>query len=396
MTRYDIKIGMAALAIVVILGLVIGYVVGSLNAPRSQILSGEPRTPPVFDGTAAEGGGGPTVEGIPGWRDLYVNDYGDLLSDAAEARIRTQLEELYDRTGVEMTVLTIPEMITYGWSGDIEGFATTLFNAWGIGDAGRNDGVLVLVSRYNRQMRIELGAGYDASRDADMQRVIDDDFLPAFREDAYERGIERGVEATIFEIAGVYPGGWNKSATARGWDIIGRWALDRIGLLIAPVLAGLGGLFLAIRRYLRRRPRRCPDCGTMMLLAGETADDEHLDGGQRLEEYLGSVDYDVWYCPDCAHNDIHGYKAWFGSHAVCPDCGYRTLETRSEVVEAPTKKRAGSKQLDYNCEHCGYHDSEMRTIPALSESSSSGGGGGSSRSSFGGGRSSGGGASGRW
>jgi uncharacterized protein len=130
-----------------------------------------------------------------------------------------------------------------------------------------------------------------------------------------------------------------------------------------------------------------------MQRAGEEADDAHLDGGQRLEEYLKSVDYDVWHCPSqtCGHMKIIRHPSWVSAHSACPKCGYRTLSTTSTVVTAATRMSTGTKRVDYDCRNCGHTDSETRTIPKVSDSSS-----GSSRSSFGGGSSSGGGASGRW
>lgn len=395
MTRYDLKIALYALVAVVVVGLGIGYAVGLATAPPDQALVTTP-APVAFDGDARADGGGPTVDGIPGWVDLYVNDFENLLDDAAEAAIRADLIELYDQTGVEMTVLTISEMIAYGHTGTIEEFATKLFNAWGIGNAARNDGVLILVSRFDRAMRIELGAGYGADRDADMARIIEDVFLPEFREDKYQAGITRGVEETIFEVAGTYPGTFDQPVVQRGWNVIARRATDLGAVILAPILGLVGAGWIALRRYLRRRPRPCPDCRTLMQLAPEEAEDAHLNGGQKLEEFLGSVDYDVWHCPDCAHITVNGYKRWGGRHSVCTDCGFRTFESTSTVLQAATTSRAGRKRLDYHCKHCGHRDHEVRTIPKISESKSSGGGGGSSRSSFGGGSSSGGGASGRW
>ncbi len=398
MTRYDLKIGAVLLAGVVVLGLIIGFVVGTMTQPRDQVLRAEPSAPVSFEETGRSDGGAATVDGIPGWSDLYVNDYEDLLDDTAEARIRDQLTELYGETGIEMTVLTIADMIAYGHSGTIEEFATKTFNAWGIGDATRNNGVLILVSRFDRQMRIELGAGYGQDRDADMKRIIDTAFLPAFRDDAYQAGIETGVEETIFEVSGRYPGQFDQPTISRGWSIIGRRAADFGAGLLVPLIAMAGAGWLGFRRYLRRRPRPCPECRTMMVLAGEDADDAHLDGGQKLEEYLGSVDYDVWYCPSCAHNSIHGYSRWNGKFETCTDCGYQTYETTSRVLEEATRYKAGRKRLDYHCKNCDHRDHEVRTIPMIkdSDSSSSGSRSGSSRSSFGGGSSSGGGASGSW
>jgi uncharacterized protein len=153
----------------------------------------------------------------------------------------------------------------------------------------------------------------------------------------------------------------------------------------------LGGAWIGIRRWRRNRPRACAQCDATMIRAGEAADDEHLDGGQRLEEFLKSVDYDVWYCADCGHMRIERYPAWFSGHGSCPRCDYKTLKTTTTVLQSATTTSTGRKRIDYDCQHCGYENSETRTIPKKSKSSS-----GSGRSSFGGGSSSGGGASGSW
>lgn len=384
----------AGVLILAVLGitLVVGYMVGSLNKPiappeapseRGRVEAAQPVGP---DGRRVG-------SNLPAYWDVYVNDYADLLLPETKDRIRTDLIELYDQTGVEMTVLTIPSRATYGFEGTNEAFATALFNDWGIGDAERNDGVLVAVSRFDREMRVELGAGYGTARNADMKRVIDDHFLPHFRRDAYDWGIENGVEETIREIAGVYPGSYNSPAVLRGWSLIWR----NLTQLVAPVLALMAAPFLAIpfawRAYARRRPRSCHVCGTQMMRQAEDVDDAHLDGGQRLEEYVRSVDYDIWECPSCAALRIARYPAWFSRYGSCPSCSYRTLNSETTVLQTATTSRSGRKRIDYSCENCGYQNSETRTIPRRSKNRSSSGSG---RSSFGGGRSSGGGASGSW
>ena len=393
MTRQDIRVALTIVALVLGLGWAIGYGVGLMTRPASVV----PDNPPseALKSPARKAPRAASTEGnirYPDYEDVYVNDYADLLDPAAEERVRDRLIALYDHSGVEMTVLTIDNMGMYGHGGPIEPFATGLFNSWGIGNAERNDGVLVLIARYDRNMRIEIGAGYDRSWDSRMQRVIDVGFLPYFRRDAYQQGIDAGVDETIRELTGAYPGDWDMGTAQRGWSWLAR-AVDRVGeWVLSLLLVPLGGVALWVRRYLRNRDRPCVQCRTPMLRAGEEADDEHLDGGQRLEEYLKSVDYDVWHCPDCGHIDIHRYKSWFSGYGACPQCNYRTLSTTSTVLSAATKTRAGRKRVEYDCAHCGHHDSEIRTIPKISDSNSSGSG----RSSFGGGSSSGGGASGSW
>ena len=64
-----------------------------------------------------------------------------------------------------------------------------------------NDGVLLLVARQDRKARIELGAGYGKSRDADAARIMERSILPHFRDDDYGEGITEGVRAIAAELA---------------------------------------------------------------------------------------------------------------------------------------------------------------------------------------------------
>ncbi|MFC3615458.1 TPM domain-containing protein [Lutimaribacter marinistellae] len=392
MTKRDLEIALAVVFAVVVTGWLIGFAVGWATRPDTVVETVAPEGPPERavapqDGPV-DGAGGVSY---PGYEEIHVNDYADLLREAAEDRVRQDLKDLYDRTGIEMTVLTLSNMAAYGHDGPIEPFATGLFNAWGIGHAVRNDGVLVLVVVDDRHMRIEIGAGYDQSWDARMQRVIDDGFLPHFRNEKYERGIETGVEETIHELTGRYPGEDEIGTAARGWAWILRQLRKAGDWIWSLLLIPLGGAALGLRHYLRVRPRPCPHCRVLMARMGEAADDEHLDGGQRLEEYLQSVDYDVWACADCDHKEIIRYPSLFSAHGTCPRCDYRTLASESTTLEAATTSSSGRKRVDYHCQQCDYEDSEIRTIPRKSSGGSGGSGG-----SFGGGSSSGGGASGSW
>jgi uncharacterized protein len=82
-----------------------------------------------------------------------------------------------------LTVVTLKSQKPYAPGETLEDFATNLFDDWGIGDATRNDGILVLVLPNDRAMRIELGAGYDASWNNEAGRLIDRSYLPSFSSD---------------------------------------------------------------------------------------------------------------------------------------------------------------------------------------------------------------------
>ncbi|SHG99466.1 TPM domain-containing protein [Cognatishimia maritima] len=327
----------------------------------------------------------------PDYTEPYVNDFASLLSVEEEEVIREKLKELRTETDIEFTVVIIDRMSDYGHDGAIEPFATGLFNYWGVGDAARNDGVMFLVSRLDRVMRIEVGAGYGDSKDAAMAAIIDDKIVPLFRDDEYEKGINRGVDAIIHEVGGSWPGEFNASFFEKllnrlsfGLGVIGDW----IAVFYAFV-AGLG--YRLFRRWKRNKPRICPIDGTKMQRVGELEDDTYLKDGQKLEERLKSVDYDVWLCDQCDHRTIESYKSWFSGFGACRTCNFRTLEGESTILEHATTSSTGLKRVDYHCKHCDDRYHTHVTIPKKLKSSSS-----SSSGSFGGGSSSGGGASGSW
>lgn len=326
----------------------------------------------------------------PAYSEIFVNDFADLLTDAEEDEIRDDLKELRREKGIEFTVVTIETMGEYGHTGDIEPFATDLFNDWGVGDASRNDGVMMLVSRFDRKMRIEVGSGYGDAKNAPMKEIIDNVVIPNFRQDDYAAGIAAGVDAVIYDLTGSWPGEYGAPFYVKAWNAILRFVSalgDWIYAIAAPLLLIPVQLF---RRWKRRHPRTCPNDGLRMFRLDEGWDDDHLQEGQITEEHLKSVDYDVWQCPKCEHVTIEAYKAWFSRYGACRSCKFRTLEGETTTVRAATTTSTGKQRIDYNCHHC--HDSYTgwRTIPKKSKSSSS------SSSSFGGGRSSGGGASGSW
>lgn len=329
------------------------------------------------------------AQNYPDYSEIYVNDYADLLSKEAEESLRDLMKEMARETGVEFTIITIGSMRDYGHTGALEPFATGLFNYWGVGKAETNDGIMMLVARDDRKIRLEVGSGYGRDKDAVMKGIIEEDILPRFRRDQYEKGILEGAEAVFIDIVGARPGEVNASVPERAFNAVQRF-LDWLGAWIWAILAPLLAFPVrAYRRWRRNKPRICPVDGTEMTRMGEEWDDLHLKDGQITEESLKSVDYDVWECPRCEHVTIESYRAWFSRYGACRACGFRTLEGETEIISHATTTSTGEKRIDYSCHNCGEAYTEFKVIPKKSKSSSSG-------SSFGGGSSRGGGASGSW
>jgi uncharacterized membrane protein YgcG len=144
--------------------------------------------------------------GYPQPRDNYVNDFANVLSTDAESYIRIQLEAVEARDDIEMSVVTIGSIGDYTTSArSFEAFATGLFNTWGVGDATRGDGILLLVAVEDREVRVELGEGYSVANNNDAEDLLNENILPAFRRGDYQTGIVNGVRALINEFTGVLP-----------------------------------------------------------------------------------------------------------------------------------------------------------------------------------------------
>ena len=309
----------------------------------------------------------------------YVNDFANLLSSSDEAEISRKLINFKKSSGIEFKVITIKSMAEYKHHGAIEPFATKLFNAWGIGDPSRKDGVMLLVSHKDRKLRIEVGPRYGKSKNSSMKRIIDKTIVPNFKQGDFSHGISVGVDAVIDELSATKTGLMDQLREIL--DLVGKWIYLT---LIAPFI----GVIAMVRHWLRNRPRICPTDGSKMSKLAEHWDDRYLQDGQILEENLNSIDYDVWQCSKCDHTIIEAYKSWFSRYKACKNCQYKTVESDSTVLQAATSYSSGRKRIDYTCKNCNEQWSVEKIIPVKKSSSSS--------FSSSGGSSGGGGASGSW
>jgi uncharacterized protein len=236
------------------------------------------------------------AQGLPEPHSSTVNDFADLLPPEVEARVVDALTKGRQETGVHVAVVTMDRIADYGGAGQrIEDYAKTLFNTWGVGDAGRNDGILILVARSDREMRIALGAGYPVIWDNAAQRVIDRYFLPEFRADRYAAGIEAGVQGTFDLIARPYV--TNNPPSDTGVPITDIVQMIMTGLLVA------GIVLVAFRQRISTvfaRLRKCPRCGNRGLDQSRRILDQPTQNTTGRGEIYRS-------CPACGEQTIIPY-----------------------------------------------------------------------------------------
>ncbi len=130
----------------------------------------------------------------PGKPTGYVNDFAGMLTPDQKQSLEVKLSNFEKETSNELSVVTIPNL-----GGDtIENFAVKLFQDWGIGKKGKDNGILLLIARDDRKMRIEVGYGLEgALTDAQSYWIIQNALRPAFQAGNYFAGIDGAVDNMI-------------------------------------------------------------------------------------------------------------------------------------------------------------------------------------------------------
>jgi uncharacterized protein len=386
-----------------------------------------------------------------------VHDFANLLSADQIDRLESLIDDVERKTTAEIAVVTVNSLD--GMTVDEYGYE--LFNAWHIGQKDLNNGVLLVVAPNERRMRIEVGYGLEPLlTDSRCGEIRDNQLLPRFREGNFPAGIEAGTQAiadALLADPAAARGDPNSGpqlarhqreqakyatygvaglalvliitsvvvASQRNYSLTAFLFFTAAGALLIGVaayftwrvpqgdqpLAWLGGATLAsagawlsnLKRFRRFGPRGCSKCGTHLELLSEQDDDPKLSEVQRLEEKIGSVDYDVWFCPACLHNDTERYVKFFSGYGDCPKCQARTFkEGPQKTIQYPTTSSTGTARIDGRCVSCNHKSSRTVVLSKIVKSSGGsggsfgGGGGGGGGGGFGGGSSGGGGASGGW
>lgn len=315
----------------------------------------------------------------------WVTDMPGALRADTVARLNQAISSAEQTHGIEMAVVVVQSLDGL----PVEDVAVQLFELWGIGKKGRDNGLLFLWSTGDRRMRVEVGYGLEGVLpDGTVGAILDTYVVPQFKAGNFDAGLIAGVEAllaTARRDAVALPAMGNRSYESDGW-------LPSWWPLLGGVPVGIGVL-AAFRKWRRYRRRRCPQCQARMTLMPDYEDDALLQEGQVAEERIGSVEYDVWKCPACAHHFTLRYAKWISKYDKCPQCSNRTKSSTESVIHAATEHSEGSSRVLESCAFCTYTNDYTKVLPRVTRSSSSSSGGSSGGSSFGGGRSGGGGAS---
>lgn len=391
--------------------------------------------------TAQKSGKTYTVDQVPDPknRNSSVSDPDDYLSASDEAVLNQLINAMEDSTTAQAAVVVLNSI---GEDNPKE-FATRLFNKWSIGQAEKDNGLLILTVMDQRRTEFETGLGTESIlTDAICYRVGMQELVPHFQKGDYGVGFIAAVNKfkyylenpnSIEEIKDqTYQGSGNKG----GWlqILFGHSIFNGIFNLLALVFVynGLNSKqdaydkYMALRKSrmwfflilfpipyvfiwwfvgrkmkeLRYGKRFSKKTGAELRLIPDNEEDVYLEKGQITEEEIGVADYDVWANDNDADDIlILRYSKGNKQYRRCPKCSFITYyNSHSQTITAATYSSTGLKEVVNDCKSCHYHEVKRVSIPMLTRSSSSGGGssGGGGGGSWGGGSSGGGGAGVSW
>ncbi|MDE5843168.1 MAG: TPM domain-containing protein [Muribaculaceae bacterium] len=390
----------------------------------------------------------------------YVYDPGHLLSDDTLEGVDKLIDKARKTTTCEIAVAIVDNLAGL----TIEDYSYQLFKHWGVGKDDKDNGILLVVCPKEKTARIEVGSGAEGVfTDIACAKLLRRRMIPLMKEGNINQAvygtvndIERTMRSQTFgnELRSA-----NEDTTMRRIRTISPSAFRRfmkymvICAFLFTLLLFITDLFttrgkrnyrramtwrnhlstyvwggvlslgtalpitlLAWLLYKRARniPEICDTCGATMEKLSEEEDNKYLSASQDFEEKLGTVDYDVWKCPDCGTIEYFPYVERQLKYQECPKCHTVAMNLgMDKVIEEPTTKHPGRGMKIYTCQFCGNFHREEYDIPrkedpsaaiavaaALGAMAAGGRGagpiGGGDSHSFGGGRSSGGGASSRW
>lgn len=391
-----------------------------------------------------------TVETVPNPKSLgngYVSNPDNIISGDAVAQLNRLISEIEDSTDAQLAVVILQSI---GQANPKE-FTTRLFNAWGIGQADVDNGLLIFAVMDQRRTEFETGYGLEGVLpDVVCYRIAMQQLVPEFKVGRYGEGLIKAVEEIKFnlenpeaakEIASKSRTNSNRFVKSSFSDKESFWLVIGIYggiasviclILLSYIMAVLRSreelydkylqlnkthwivpliffpipyifLYLYIRRKLkslRYQKRYARESGEPLRMLSEQEEDEYLVKGQITEEEIGSVDYDVWVTESGTEMLILRYKKRWTKYKACPKCKYITYyRAYTKTLVSATYSSSGVQLVVHKCKSCTYKKEERQTIPQKVRSSGGGSGGSFSSgggSSFGGGSSGGGGAGASW
>jgi uncharacterized protein len=160
-----------------------------------------------------------------------VYDYEDILNPSQEKQLEEKLVKYSDSTSTQIVIVTIPTLK----GEDIGVLATNWAHKWGIGQKNEDNGMIILLSKNDREISIRSGYGLEDRMTAGITgEIIRNVITPYFKVDNYFEGLDKGADAIFEVLKGKYKGSRKESSNPLPFILI------VIFIIILIVLASRG------------------------------------------------------------------------------------------------------------------------------------------------------------
>ena len=130
-----------------------------------------------------------------------VNDYADMFSEETKKALEEKLAAIEKTDSTQIVVLSVNSLEGY----PIEEFSIKTAEKWKIGQKGKDNGAILIFSKTDRKIRIEVGYGLEEKlTDLTAGRIIDNEITPMFKAGKYDEGLIKGIDSIISAVKGTY------------------------------------------------------------------------------------------------------------------------------------------------------------------------------------------------
>lgn len=133
---------------------------------------------------------------------IYVADYSNVIDADTESYIVEKNQKLYEETGAQIVIVTVD----FIGSADIEDYAYTIINEWGVGSAERQNGIVLLLVIGNDDYWITVGSGIEQYLSAgDLGDILYDYLEEDFADKDYDAGVKKTFDELVSQVYSIYP-----------------------------------------------------------------------------------------------------------------------------------------------------------------------------------------------
>jgi len=138
-----------------------------------------------------------------------VNDFAGLINASQAQELERKLVAFNDTASSQISIVTITDLGVY----EISDYAFKLAEKWGIGQKGKNNGILILVSKTQRKTFIATGYGVEEYLpDAICKRIVELTINPSFKQGNFYEGLSNGTDEVINRLSGKFDTKGDKKA----------------------------------------------------------------------------------------------------------------------------------------------------------------------------------------